>query len=266
MILIIGILFWLQIILHKKFNKQQNIIALQSKNAALGEMISNIAHQWRQPLSIISSHASSMKVQIDFGMFDPKSASKTADSIVEQCQYLSKTIDDFRNYFKPDTNSKAIHNLKDIILKTQSLVSATMISHDITIHNELEDCQININDSLLIQVLINIINNAKDALNLHEDIKEKHIFVKLYEKNDKIYLTITDNAGGIKPEVINKIFEPYFTTKHQSIGTGIGLFMTMQTIQKHFHGTIYAKNTSYDFEGNNYTGAQFTIILPNNLK
>lgn len=254
-----------RILLSIKDITQHKLMESQSKLASMGEMIGNIAHQWRQPLSLISTIASGIKVQIEFGLFDEKKVIPDMDNIIKQTNYLSNTIDDFRNFIK-NSNEKSEVLISNVIQKVLSILNPSIVNHNITIIlNTKDDISIIGYENQLIQALINILNNAKDAL--EENVKNnenKLIFIETKNIQDDLVLKIKDNAGGISENVIGKIFEPYFTTKHKSIGTGIGLSMTHQIIIKHHNANIFASNETYKYENKIYTGACFTIIFNKN--
>ena len=244
---------------------QHKFMESQSKLASMGEMIGNIAHQWRQPLSLISTIASGIKVQIEYGQFDEKTIIPDMDSIIKQTTYLSNTIDDFRNFIK-NNNEKGEVQISNIIKKVLSISHPSVVNHNITIiENTKDDMRFDAFENQLIQALINILNNSKDALkeNVAED-KPRLIFIETKNIINGFILKIKDNAGGIPENVIQKIFEPYFTTKHKSIGTGIGLSITHQIITKHHNANITASNETYEYDGKTYTGACFTIIFNRN--
>ena len=253
-----------RILLSIKDISQHKLMESQSKLASMGEMIGNIAHQWRQPLSLISTIASGIKVQMEFGLFDKKNVIPDMDNIIKQTTYLSNTIDDFRNFIK-NSNEKGEVQISNIIHKTLSILNPSIVNHNIKIIlNTHDNIEIIGYENQLIQALINILNNAKDAL--EENVKsseDKLIFIETKNVQDGLVLKIKDNAGGIPENVIDKIFEPYFTTKHKSIGTGIGLSMTHQIITKHHNANIFASNETYEYENKTYPGACFTIIFKN---
>jgi PAS domain S-box-containing protein len=254
-----------RILLSIKDITQQKFIESQSKLASMGEMIGNIAHQWRQPLSLISTIASGIKVQIEFGQFNDKAIVPDMDSIIKQTTYLSNTIDDFRNFIK-NTNEKGEVQISNIIKKVLSIIHPSVVNHNITIiQNTKDDMRFDGYENQLIQALINILNNSKDALKEH--VKEgdnRLIFIETKNIINGFILKIKDNAGGIPENVIQKIFEPYFTTKHKSIGTGIGLSITHQIITKHHNANITASNEIYEYEDKIYSGACFTITFNRN--
>ena len=245
----------------KEIRKKDELLFQQSKMASIGEMIGNIAHQWRQPLSTISSAASGMKLQKDFGKLDDKNFDNSVMTIVDSTQHLSKTIDDFRNFFMT-SGYKATYNIKEIIDETLSLVNASMKDNFIDVQLSIEDkLMISGYKRELMQGLLNIFNNAKDALKEKQSLTKRLVFVNCYCVENKIYIKIKDNGGGIDSEIIERIFEPYFTTKHQSQGTGIGLYMTNQIIVDHMEGSLSVKNVEYMYEGESYNGAEFTICI-----
>ena len=242
-------------------NQQKDkILNEQSKMAAMGEMISNIAHQWRQPLSAISTAATGIIIQKEYNMFEEDKLVKTCSIINDNAQYLSRTIDDFKNFIKGD-RTKKIFNLNNNIESFLHLVDSSIKNNQIKIILDLqEDIQIDGYENELIQCLINIFNNAKDALK-EKNIGERLIFISTYINEDKTIIKIKDNAGGIQPEVLPHVFEAYFTTKHKSQGTGLGLNMTYNLIVNGMSGNIEVKNITYEYEGNNYSGAEFFISL-----
>ena len=231
------------------------------KMAAMGEMIGNIAHQWRQPLSIISTGATGMQFQKKYGLLEDDFFEETCIDINNNAQYLSRTIDDFKNFIKDDRR-KVIFNLSDNIDSFIILIKGSITNNNINIIFDLEkDINLNANPNELIQCFINIFNNAKDTFN-ERDIEDRFLFITSFIKDNNVIIEIKDNAGGIRPEILPKVFEPYFTTKHQSIGTGIGLHMTYNLIVKGMDGTIEAKNTSYLYQGNSFDGVLILITIP----
>ena len=254
-------------ILQRKFkkyqyekNKQQNIIAQQSKMAALGEMIGHIAHQWRQPLSSISTSSTGMKLQKEMNILEDDFLIKGLEQINKSVQYLSTTIDDFRNFYKPNKN-KSEFKILDIIDKVINLIGSQFISNGIKIIKSGDNIKINTYENELIQIIINLLNNARDELVKKDLDYEKLIFINVLKKEKNIVLEIKDNAGGIPEEIKDKIFKAYFTTKNDNEGTGLGLYMSSQIVEN-MDGKIEVSNDNYEFEGKNYNGALFRIIIP----
>ena len=211
--------------------------------ASLGEMMANIAHQWRQPLSLISTTASGIKVQKEFGILDDKMFVDNINSITDTTQFLSQTIDDFQNYIKDDKLKKEFP-LNGTINKILNIMRGALANHFITLEQNIQDIKITSYENELNQALLNIITNAKDAL---KEIDEKYrvLYINVFQLDNKAIIEIIDTAGGISPDIINKVFEPYFTTKHQSQGTGLGLYMTHKIITESMNGYIEIDNINY---------------------
>ncbi len=243
--------------------KQEEMLYQQSKMVSMGEMIGNIAHQWRQPLSVISVTATGTKLQKEMGVLSDDMLIENMDNINANTQFLSKTIDDFRNYIKGERELK-VFNLSKEINSFLKLIDASKKSHQITVIKDLDNnIEINGYPNELVQCFINIFNNSKDALD-NIDEEKRFLFISSKQVDNYAYIIFKDNAGGIKEKIIGKIFEPYFTTKHQSQGTGLGLSMTHRLITQGMNGTIEAKNIKYIYEDKKYKGAQFTITIPLN--
>jgi PAS domain S-box-containing protein len=243
--------------------QQERMLAEQSKLAAMGEMIGNIAHQWRQPLGVITSTVSNIKMKNELGIaVEVDEMNEVVDEVVKQAKYLSKTIDDFRNFLKAD-KQKVVFNLSDMVYQLLSLLHGAIKSNNIEVVYTLDDSlSITSYQNELIQSLINLFNNAKDAM---KSQKEKIILLSIYKKNKTVYIEFQDNGGGIQEDIISKIFEPYFTTKHQSQGTGLGLHMTYNLITQSMEGKIYVENSEFLHNSQVYYGAKFIIELPMSL-
>ena len=244
----------------KEKTKQQNIIAHQAKMAAMGEMIGNIAHQWRQPLSSISVSSTGMIMQKQMNILEDEFLLKGLKQINDSVQYLSTTIDDFRNFYKTDKNKQEF-NLNKTIEKVINLIDPQFKSHGIKIIENIEDISITTYENELIQVILNLLNNSRDELIKKDSDFEKLVFIIVSKNGENISIIVKDNAGGIPEGIINRVFEPYFTTKNQSHGTGIGLYMSKEIINKSMKGEISVNNTSFEHNGKTYTGAMFEILL-----
>jgi len=229
----------------------------QLKMAQMGELIGNIAHQWRQPLSVISTAASGMKIKKELNMLTDPDFANYSQSILDNSLYLSNTIDEFRDYIKES------HREKEIVIQERLKMAINLIESSFTLENiriiqgfiEEEDIHFRLVLGNLLQVLISILNNSKDALTIN-DIENKWIKYELIKKENVVLITIEDNAGGIEKKILDKIFNPYFTTKHQSQGTGVGLYSGYDIIVNKLNGNLYVKNTEH--------GAKFFIELPLN--
>ncbi|RXK06093.1 sensor histidine kinase [Halarcobacter bivalviorum] len=244
----------------EEITHQQNILAQQSKMAAIGTMIGNIAHQWRQPLSLISTAATGMKLKREIGDLSDKEFNDNLEYINQSTQYLSKTIDDFRNFFTSNKTKKEF-SIDEAFENTFNLIKVQFKNHNIEVFKEIGNTEIYGIQTELVQVLINVLNNSRDELIKMPNNTRKLIFIKTFEKEQQLFIEITDNAGGIDKEVLEHVFEPYFTTKNQSQGTGIGLYMSQEIIVKHMHGTIEMYNASYNYDGEEYKGVKTIIKL-----
>ena len=244
---------------------KDRLLFQQSKMASMGEMIGNIAHQWRQPLSVISTCASGAKFEKEMNVLNDERLYESLDLIMENTQYLSKTIDDFRNFFKADKDIEDF-NINESIKKVLKLVKSSIQNHNIKVKTIFQDDLIikGLPNEFL-QVIINIINNAKDVIILNS-VNERYIDIKTYKKENYCFIEISDNGGGVDESIISKVFEPYFTTKHQSQGTGIGLYMSHQIIVEHMQGTISMKNIDFQIENKSYKGCKVVIKIPLNEK
>lgn len=225
-----------------KNTEQQELLMHQSRLAQMGEMISMIAHQWRQPLSAINSTAADIKIKLLMDMLNKKLLEERIDSITEFTSHLSDTIDDFRNFFKKDKIKENI-KLQTIVDDSLKIISATLKQHNIKVLKEYEDIpELLTYSSEIKQVVLNILKNAEDALFLKNEKFGKFIRIKLYMQNKDHVIEISDNAGGIDKKDMQSIFKPYFSTKKNKNGTGLGLYMSKVIIEEHCRGKIEAEN------------------------
>ena len=244
-----------------QLKEKDRLLSEHNKMVALGEMLGNIAHQWRQPLSVISTAASGVKVQKEMDILNDDVFNDSMDGIVNNANYLSKTIDDFNSFIKGNKNKIQFNLNKNIQRNLTILDGMLKINHINIVQNTDNSITLNNYENELSQAIINIINNAKDIL-IEKDTSDKMIFISSYIKNNTVFLSIKDNAGGIPSDVIDRIFEPYFTTKHQKQGTGLGLYIVRQIIVDSMKGEIKAQNVDYLYENTPYTGAEFIITFP----
>jgi signal transduction histidine kinase/ABC-type nitrate/sulfonate/bicarbonate transport system substrate-binding protein len=241
--------------------KKDRLLSQQQKMISMGQMIENIAHQWRQPLSLITTSVSGLKIKKMLGDLDDEFFNKTLDSVMNTSQYLSSTIDDFRYFFKPQKEKEDFY-LENCCNRTIDLLEANFLEKNIKVICTIDDVKVNGYETELIQVLINLLNNSKDALESSELLEnDKFIFIDILRKNDKAIIKIKDNAGGIDDEILDKVFEPYFTTKHQAQGTGIGLYMCQEIINKHMNGHIDITNTQFKYNQKTEKGTLAVIVL-----
>ena len=255
------------IVTHYDITKQrqrEKQLEQHAKLASIGEMIGNIAHQWRQPLSIISTSATGIMAKKEFDQLTDEFLENSCNQINENAQYLSQTLDSFKNFIEGDTKPIRF-DLKNDTNSFVNIVDSSIRAYHLRVILDLEeDVKVKGYPNELIQCFINIFNNAKDALVENNDMDNRYIFITQRIRDNKIIINFKDNAGGIKEDVISRIFEPYFTTKHQSQGTGLGLHMTYNLIVNHMRGSIEVKNQEYGFNDHVFKGASFTITLPLN--
>ncbi len=222
----------------EKNRLQDQQLIQQSKMALMGEMISMIAHQWRQPLNIITLNIAKLETGILFNNeISNEEICNVTSEINNQSQYLSNTIDDFRYFYKPDKESVTV-KLEDVVSKSLSIINASLISSHIEIIEEYKSKEeIELYDNEIIQVILNILRNAQD------NFREKHTkapYIKITTENRTI--SICDNGGGISEDIIEKIFDPYFSTKNEKNVTGLGLYMSKTIIEKHHGGILHVEN------------------------
>ena len=237
------------------------VLQEQSKLASLGEMIGNIAHQWRQPLSFISTIASSLKVKSEYDMLTKEDINEVSASIVKQTEYLSNTIDNFRDFIKGDKLYTNI-SIKDVLENSLTLVSASLNNNFVNLILELDDdLTIFGNKNELTEAFLNIISNSKDVLKSIEE-KDRFIFIKTKKIDEnKLELKFLDSGGGIDESIISKVLEPYFTTKHKSQGTGLGLAIVDKIVRERHKASIEIYNEEFIYNGKKYKGLSFKIIF-----
>jgi two-component system sensor histidine kinase EvgS len=248
----------LEIIIEKEIKKnieKEKLLLMQSKLAQLGEMISMIAHQWRQPLSAISASVIDLQMKLILNRKD-KNLLEYVDTkltdIETITESLTNTIDDFKDFYKPDKIKKKA-NINLVIDKAYGIIKNYFATNNIkVIFNYQSDQELNLFENELIQVFLNILQNSKENF-ISKGIKNPKILISTTNINNTISINICDNGGGCNNTILEKIFEPYFSTKHEKNGTGIGLYMSLKIIQEHHNGTITAVNTN--------DGICFSIII-----
>lgn len=240
--------------------KKDQIMYQQARLASMGEMIQNIAHQWRQPLNSLIILIQSFKIKYDRNNLSKEFvATQTADAL-RIAKNMSDTIENFRNFFHPNIN-KAKFSLSKSIEDSIGLIYPTLQQNNIQIYfDKKNDIEFFGYENAFSQIVLNLIKNSQDVF-VESQIKEGLIELVLESIDSQVTLYIMDNGGGIKINDVNKIFEPYFTTKHKSVGTGIGLYMVKQIIEKQMNGSIEVKNQQWHSKtlDKNFYGAIFVI-------
>lgn len=234
----------------EKNRKQEKLLMQQAKMAEIGSMLESIAHQWRQPLNILGLSMTRLNLNCSLG--GGSDTGKIIEIAEAQIEYMSQTIDDFRNFFKQDRSRISV-NISVLLGEVEALLGPLLVRKKITVVRKVPpDLEVLVYPNELKQVLINIINNAREAI---EQQKGSLRVITITCESDEHYCTISieDTGGGISPLIVDKIFDPYFTTKFESQGTGIGLYMAKMIIEKHFLGKLSVYNTD--------KGACFVIRL-----
>jgi PAS domain S-box-containing protein len=238
--------------LSEDLKAKEEMMIVQSRHAAMGNMMGMIAHQWKQPLSIIGMIVNNFKLDHELGNTTEDCTLENFNQIEAQVNYLSQTIDDFRNFFKPN-KEKELKKVDDVLEQSLKLVGKSLQNNQIEVLRNYDvKTEINVFPNELVQVFINLLNNAKDAI-VNSKIKNPQVIIDTFEDEHNIFVNIRDNGGGIPEDVIEKIGDIYFTTKGE-LGTGLGVYMSKMIIEKQLEGELKWEN----YDG----GALFSIIIP----
>jgi len=221
--------------------EKENMLIQQSKMAAMGDMISMIAHQWRQPLNQLSFVLMNIEGAHEHKELTEKYLQEKVHEGTDLLEFMSHTIEDFRNFFRPDKARQEVV-ISKVVEQTLPLITKSLDNSHIVLQTLL-DCNtsVSIYRNELMQVILNVIHNAKDAL-VHTGVENPRIMLETYETGQFVVIKICDNAGGIDAEVTDKVFEPYFTTKEATGGTGVGLYMSKTIMEKHLNGELRFEN------------------------
>ncbi len=229
----------------------------QAKFVQIGELMSNIAHHWRQPLNAISTSAGGMQMMRTLGVQDIDEENESIEQIIQSTQFLSGVIQDFANFVNDNQNSTSSHiSLQENLNQSINIIASSLENNKITVIKNYpqDDIQLNIVSSKLSNSILNILKNAQDSILKTKEEHERTIQLTIEESNNSVTIAIQDSGIGINPDILSKIFDPYFTTKHQSQGTGLGLYTTKDDIEQHLNGTIDVINQD--------NGVEFLITLP----
>jgi len=235
-----------------ELKEKEELLFQKAKMADMGEMIGNIAHQWRQPLAVNNTLISILKEKNERETLQTNELSQKLKEMENSIQYMSRTIDDFMHFYHPN-KEKIIFSVSSVVEHAVEITRPMLNKANIEIRFKSNDgFYVNGYMNEYTQVLISILTNAKDTF-VHREIKDAYIQIDLFETDDSVVLNINDNAGGIKKEHMHRIFDPYFTTKHKSMGTGLGLYISKMIIEKNMNGTLSVGNTK--------EGATFSITM-----
>ena len=233
--------------------EKDHLMIQQSRLAGMGEMVGNIAHQWRQPLNSLGLVIQDLRAAHERGEMDKAYLDNSVREGMELIRHMSLTIDDFRNFFRPNREVKEF-NLKDAVDRALSFVGKSFKNNNIEIETEvMEEIRLTGHPNEYSQVVLNILGNAKEAL-LEGRVERPMVRLRLFMEDGSSVLTISDNAGGIPDEIMERIFDPYFTTKDEGRGTVIGLYMSKAIIEKHMGGELTVRNIN--------GGAEFRVEVP----
>lgn len=245
-------------------NRKKDIIMFQqARLASLGEMLNNIAHQWRQPLGSIMMIIQSFQTKMLKGKLTQSFVDEKVNDALLLANNMSNTLEDFKNFFSPN-KTKNRFNLSECIEHSIELSKYLLTKENIQIELTIKDeIELNTYYNELSHVFLNIISNSKDALLSNINENDRIIKILVTKVKNRAIINMIDNGGGINKDIVPKIFEPYYTTKYKSAGTGIGLYMSKQIIEKHMNGTISYKNINHKIKNNkSYDCSLFTIKLP----
>jgi PAS domain S-box-containing protein len=237
----------------EELRKKDSIMFQQSRFAAMGEMLSMIAHQWRQPLNAVSTASINLKMYSDMGLLNEHLIEEQCTFIEDQAQKMSKTINDFMDFFRPNKEMELFF-VNESVLEVEKMIESQLKNRNIKLVKNIDkEAKVLGTRNELEHVLLNIVANARDAL---EEKKPffKQIVISVEQSEKNVTINISDNAGGVPKEIMNRVFDPYFSTKSKSKGAGIGLYMSKTIISRNFRGDI---NVSNDDDG-----AVFQIKIP----
>jgi len=237
-----------------KNHSKDELMTKQMRMAQMGEMISMIAHQWRQPLSTISAIVASMQMGLSLDDDEDNPIYEDLEHVNEHIQFLSNTIDDFRHFFSPNKLKNQVR-LCDLLDNALGIIKQSLIQTNVDVVNDYKHLTrpMKLYSNELVQVFLNLVKNSMDVLS-EKELDRAYICIRGSEYDNKSVIVFEDNGGGISPKIMQKIFEPYFTTKNEKNGTGLGLYMSKMIIEEHCDGHLIVENTD--------VGARFTIALP----
>lgn len=236
-----------------ELNKLRTKTEEMAKLKTMSVLLENISHHWRQPLSVVSTLATTMQFKNEMNMLSSEDVEKMSTTINHNVQSLSKTIDDFKLLFTRDSIKKEV-DIEQLITKVLNDYSSYLSSNKIEVIKNIEKVHLLVYENEFMQIISNILNNIKE-----HTIDNKVIFVDFHKVENSYLLEIKDSGGGVDDTIINKLFEAYFTTKHQSVGKGLGLYIAYQLVKEQFNGMMVAENCSFEYNGKQYKGLKISI-------
>lgn len=243
----------------KKLAENEKIMLQQSKLSSMAEMLENMAHHWRQPLSLISTLATGLKIKKQINDLDDNYLIESLENINQSSQNLSKIIDDFTIFLRPTNKKREYFLLDKSLTKVITIFESNFKANNINVNiNTKEEIGFYGCENELMQIFIGIINNCIDAVLLQED---RFIFIDICKNENEIEISFLDSGGGVANDIMDRIFEPYFTTKYKTQGKGISLYIIEGMIKNLFNGAIKVKNENFSFKDKKLSGAKFSIFL-----
>lgn len=251
--------------INEKVEKEKLLIQ-QSKMATMGEMLSSIAHQWKQPISVILMSNSLLKINRENKGFSTDDDIDNAISGIDNSvKNLTQTIDDFRDFFNPN-KERDLFKINNAISETLKLISSQFKNNNIEIIQSVDDIELFGSQNELQQILINLLKNSKEELVKKDKEKKRLVFINFYIENEIVMIKVKDNADGIPKDIIEKVFDSYFTTKEKDGGSGIGLYICKQIVENSMKGSITVSTVKYEYENEIYNGAEFIISIPIDIR
>ncbi|MGA1932797.1 ATP-binding protein [Arcobacter sp. YIC-464] len=244
-----------EIRLQEESKQKDKLIFQQNKMASIAEMLHNIAHQWRQPLNVITTAASSMQLYKQLGTLNDKELNSSCSLIVDKAKFLSNTIENFRNFFETD---EAIQNklLSQVVIETLDYIDSMLKQNSISLEVDIQkDFRVNIFENEFKQALLKVLENSIESLKKLSVDEKRVIYVSIKDET----LSIKDSGKGVDETILEKIFEPYFTTKHKAQGVGLGLYIVQEILTKQMNFKISLKNTEFKYQNSNLKGLEFLI-------
>jgi signal transduction histidine kinase len=245
----------------EKNREKDAVMFQQARLAAMGEMIGNIAHQWRQPITMISAIIQNVRFKASIGKLTNDFIKSSTDQMLDVTKHMSQTIDDFRDFFHPNKEKEAF--FVDASIKHALEIYEKNFENDnikvVTTYEHVSPVVGFKNE--FAQTILNLLSNARDIVVEKRDPDYRYIFIKVRQEDNRVFVCIQDSGGGIADSMIKKVFDPYFTTKDEGKGTGVGLYMSKQIIENSMQGTLRVKNSTIDHNGVTMFGAKFSISL-----
>lgn len=245
-----------EINLQEESKQKDKLIFQQNKMASIAQMLHNIAHQWRQPLNVITTSASSLQFYKQMGKLEDNDLDESCSLIISKAKFLSNTIENFRNFFEIDESLQR-KSISEVVFQTIEYIDSILLENKIILEFEVQnDLQINIYENEFKQALLKVLENSIDSLK-KQTVEKRVIYISIKDKT----LCIKDSGEGVDEEILEKIFEPYFTTKHKAQGVGLGLYMVQEIFTKQMNFKIGLKNCEFKYKEETLKGLEFSVDL-----